>query len=645
MISLRPPSSRLWAGGSTRLWIGGVILILLAAFSFRLWHLGTQSLWHDEAWSVFSAYQPTAPMGIRGSDPNAPPLFYSSLHVWLKLVGDEVWTMRFWSLLIGVIGVALGGAITRRWFGTQAGLIAAFLLAFNPILWVFSQEIRAYIVMPLWALFLLNLSEPFTQPRAVRIALRSWAWLLAVELIALYTHNLSVPLVAWLNVSVGAALLLRRAWRRALWWGIGQTVLLIGYLPWLLTQSQTGTALNTPPALNLSLIGAIWESFFTGIKAMVQADPILSLLATIFGLVTLTVTINVLRQRQSPRLWLVISQAVLLPLFQLAIIRAAHIDFHPRYFILGVPALLILVGVGTSVPISTLIVNKRSLHPIIKRERSGYSQFPVLTLATVVIALAITLRMVTLLYSSPIYQHDDFRSIARRYASLPPESALIIPYGWEPSLDYYRQKLNFKASLVEVPVYSPPEVIITTLLQGLKGKTQAELLTWFQLPADVRGAYPCLLGTVGAKVGELTVSGVRTESYQIDPVRLGSIRLEALLFEESGSSAETTLPEVRHQAQAWIGNCLILVWQASTMPTADWRISLRAYGEAGAEVQLNDSDILSDQQIPTSQWTKGTQGATFSLIPKQETPAMLRLILYRRTDFSEGGRLELGAIP
>jgi hypothetical protein len=49
--------------------------VLLLAFAIRLWMLGAQSLWHDEAWSVFSGYHPLA-WGVLGTDPNAPPVFY-----------------------------------------------------------------------------------------------------------------------------------------------------------------------------------------------------------------------------------------------------------------------------------------------------------------------------------------------------------------------------------------------------------------------------------------------------------------------------------------------------------------------------------------------------------------------------------------
>src|SRR5438045_2443174 len=99
-------------------------IILFAAFAFRLWNLGTQSLWHDEAWSVFSGYHPLA-WGQLGTDVNAPPIFYMTLGLWQNLAGDSVWAMRCWSALLGLIAVAVTALIARRWFGPRVAILAA----------------------------------------------------------------------------------------------------------------------------------------------------------------------------------------------------------------------------------------------------------------------------------------------------------------------------------------------------------------------------------------------------------------------------------------------------------------------------------------------------------------------------------------
>ncbi len=81
-------------------------------------------------------------------------------------------------------------------------------------------------------------------------------------MVLLYTHNLSVPVVGWLNLVVGGAWLWQRRWR---WLGIwlgGQVALLLAYVPWLLSQAPSGTSINTPPRLGTALVWDIWQGYF-----------------------------------------------------------------------------------------------------------------------------------------------------------------------------------------------------------------------------------------------------------------------------------------------------------------------------------------------------------------------------------------------
>src|SRR5258708_28341901 len=206
--------------------------------------------------------------------------------MWMRLVGDSVWAIRYFSLLFGTATVAAVALLTRRWFGNRAAIFAAILVAASPPLWVYSQEIRSYAAMPLFTVILLALASAITRPQ-MHISRRTGIWLLLVELLALYDHNLAGPLVAWLNVTVMAIWLWRREWGPLLPWVVAQAGVLILYLPWLLTQKPTGTPLNTPPQVWLPLLGAIWQSYFTGIKALLDADSTLCLLIAVFGAITL----------------------------------------------------------------------------------------------------------------------------------------------------------------------------------------------------------------------------------------------------------------------------------------------------------------------------------------------------------------------
>ncbi len=593
--------------------------LLLAAFALRLWQLGTQSLWHDEGWSLYPAYTLLGTMGIRGMDVNAPPLFNISIGLWLRIVGDAVWTVRLWSVLTGVIGVACGIWLARRWFGAWVGALAGVFLAFSPILWVFAQEIRAYIPMPIYTVLLIALAAEFLVPRKQRVPNRAWWWLFAVTLAALWSHNLSVPLVAWLNVTVIGGLVLRGAWHRLRGWLLLQSLLFALYLPWLLTQRPTGTPLNTPPTLSPDLLWQIWQAYFTGIKALVGADDALMLLCALFGALAAFSLFRAVWLWRSVRLWVLLSAVLLLPVFQLLIILAAHIDFHPRYFLLSAPPTLILMAAGLA----------KAKLPL---------ALPALRLAAAALALAIMGRMAWLTYSTPIYQHDDFRSMAQHYATLTEDAAIVIPYGWEPSLDYYAEKLGVRAPFVEVPIYSSADRIRMQLAEALNGKHSADVFTWYQLPADLRGAFPCLLGAVGNHVGELTLNGVRTDHYAL----LASDVLAApTLPQTAGVPSAFDLPDggLGFRRTAFLhtpGNdhaCLILDFYRDSVPLdEDWRIAVRLRDGNGGIYAAADADLRDDRQrTAAGQGAYGFQATAFLAldVPRNAEAWSLMAWLYK----------------
>ncbi len=575
-------------GEVNRPWLAWLCIILFGAFALRLWNLGTQSLWHDEAWSVMSAYQPLRPI-----DPNYPPFFTVLLGVWIQLAGDSVWAMRFWSLLFGVATVAALALLSRRWFGNRVAILAALFAAVSPILWVYSQEIRSYVLVPLLTVVLPALADAVLNARVSR---RVWLWLALSEIVLLYTHNLSVPVVAWLNVTMVAVLVYRRDWRRLRTWLLIQVGLLVLYLPWLITQRPTGTPLNTPPAVNPSLLWDIWQSYFTGTKALVGADDGLMALTAAFGLLSLAAVAAALVYCRSRRTWLLLSQAILTPIFELIIVLAAHIDFHPRYFLAGVTPALIVIALGLDT-----LTRRRFLTPF------------ALT-GAVILAIGIMLRMASVMYSSPIYQHDDFRAIAQRYAQLGPNDAIIIPYGWEPALEYYSHKMGFKAKMIGIPLHSSAETIIERLHAELKGINRVEVLTWYQLPADVRGAYPCLIQTIKNQQSELTVSGLQTVSY-VGPPADGS--QDQRSYDVDVDFGPIRLIKAKSENGS-LATCFISVWQMRNQSPDRWQISTRVRNAPGWELARTDSELLNDFQLPTTLWQNEQTGTAFSLLKLPE---------------------------
>lgn len=567
---------------------GALLIVLLTAFGLRLWDMNEPSIWHDEGWSIRAIRDP-----VSTPDDNTPPAYYAVMHVLWRGAGESPLALRYGSVLLDVLTVALAARLVGRSAGPGAALVAAALLAVMPLSWAYAREIRAYIAVPLLTVILLLLANRLLAQRA-RVAWRVWAALLGAELLLLYTHNLSVPVVGWLNITVGSVLLWRRDWRGLGAWLGGQAALMVAYLPWLLGQSPSGTAINTPPSVSLSLLWDIWQGYFAPLPAMVGAENALVTASGVFGAVLLLSVGAILAWWRSRFALLVLSQAVLLPLLATAELIAANIDFHPRYYVAGVPAAVMLVALGMA-----------SVRP------------PALKRLALPAALVVGLMPgwigIDHLLHTGRYQRDDFRAVAEYYASLADDALIVIPYGWEPALDvYYADRFGIQAEMVGIELHSDVETAVSAINAAVAGRAEpvhVELLDWFQLPADLRGMYPCVLEAAGQRSGERVVQGIATTAYRIErPVSF------AVRHMPPTSNSNAALAGVSVTGQATL--CVQTVWQMERAVDADWRVSMRLLTSdpSGWTLTQSDTDLRSDEQEPTSAVQDGAMVSAFSTL-------------------------------
>src|SRR3954452_4505924 len=131
---------------------GLLYAILIVAAFLRIYHLGTESLWFDEAWSASFANEKT-PWKILAriwtDDPTNTPTYYLILHYWVVLFGDSDFSLRFPSALSGVLAVLVIYKVGCQLFGYGTGLMSALILAFSPFHIYYSQETRVYELMAL----------------------------------------------------------------------------------------------------------------------------------------------------------------------------------------------------------------------------------------------------------------------------------------------------------------------------------------------------------------------------------------------------------------------------------------------------------------------------------------------------------------
>ena len=118
--------------------------ILLLAFALRLYNVEGQSIWGDEAFSIYTAQQSVGNVLSSGADLH-PPLYHLLLHFWLLLTGRTALAVRFLSLGWSLLSVAAGYALARTLTAEEPALLSAtFLVAISPFQIFYAQEARMY---------------------------------------------------------------------------------------------------------------------------------------------------------------------------------------------------------------------------------------------------------------------------------------------------------------------------------------------------------------------------------------------------------------------------------------------------------------------------------------------------------------------
>src|SRR5450759_1174580 len=129
-----------------------LLAIVILALFLRVYHWGTQSVWYDEAFSIWVAKMDLAQLARVTAADTHPPLYFLILHGWIGLFGDSELAVRFLSALFGVLAIPMMYMLGKLLFDSEAGLWGALILAMSSFNIAYSQEARMYTLMLLLAL-------------------------------------------------------------------------------------------------------------------------------------------------------------------------------------------------------------------------------------------------------------------------------------------------------------------------------------------------------------------------------------------------------------------------------------------------------------------------------------------------------------
>jgi mannosyltransferase len=198
-----------------------LLLILTVGALLRVYALGAESFYFDEAYSVWAARHSVSWLFALSTQRIFPPLYYLLLHFWL-LLGESEFAVRLLSVVLGLVSIVVIYALAKQLFDTRVGLLGAWLLAISPLHLWFSQEARMYMLV-----LTLNLFSASFLLLVVREG-RRWHWLAFVltTALAMNAHYFTLFLALFENAYV-LYLLLRRRLRNSFWkhWVLSQVAI------------------------------------------------------------------------------------------------------------------------------------------------------------------------------------------------------------------------------------------------------------------------------------------------------------------------------------------------------------------------------------------------------------------------------------
>jgi 4-amino-4-deoxy-L-arabinose transferase-like glycosyltransferase len=416
---------------SRTFWIVAGLTVLAATLRFAT--LGLQAYHHDEIVTASRVLRGGFwhAMEAVGFSESAPPLYYALAWAWTQLTGTGEVGLRSVSALAGVATVPVAYLLGAELRDRRAGIVAAALVAVNPMLLWYSQEARSYAL-----LVLLTVAAALYFVRTLHGGRRrdftGWG---VFSALALATHYFAI-----FPIALEAAWLLWRRRRDAvagLW-----IVLLAGMAlaPLAIHQMSLGHAEWIG---DRSLGHRVWEAgvtFVVGETGDIVSRPetvlpaVLPLLAVLAGLLLLTLRAD-RDERRAGGLMLALAAVTVAGPLALALVAPGKDYVLARNLLPALVPLLVAMAIGVTAR---------------RARRSG--------MVVAAVLVAYSLGFCVFVSISPAWQRPDWDMVASRLGEPTAPRAIVLWTLGAASLRYYLSTGSFQAQPSEGFAWSVHEV-------------------------------------------------------------------------------------------------------------------------------------------------------------------------------------------
>jgi uncharacterized membrane protein len=633
------------------------VVLLLAAF-LRFYRLDASSLWSDEGntWAMLSrSYGEIAQAAA--SDIH-PPGYYWLLKAWSSVMGTSAWAMRSFSAVMGILLVLVVAGIGRVMAPKGTGrdwlpLLAALLVAVNPLLIYYSQEARMYMLLALagsgvfWAMLagpLWSTSNPFAAEQS-SLPLKLAALYVLFAAMGLWTHYSFVIVLAAANVAFLARWLYLHFRAQsssgpaslqslAVWSGL-TALALLAFLPWLPT--AVDSVLHWPK-------GGVAVSWAAGMQDTLR-----------------TFVFGPLHATPEP-LWLFLAAGALLPVLGFFALLLGCDPGAPlrRYALplllwLGLPVGL-MAGLGlftdaflkfliTAAPAWCLLA---ACVPLLARD-GVLRRAMAAGMALAAVGMA---GFVLPAYYTDVQARDNYQGIASyiRSASDPQRDLVILNApGQQEVWRYYDPGLPVLA----LPTTRPPAEaeVAATLAQAAEGRRNVYALFWATDEADPQRLVETWLDHNAFKALDTWQGNVRLATYRMAP-ELVPVPMDPILLAGAIVLYAQAQPQSPQQVTAGDVALVQLQWNVQEDVDRRFKVSVQLLNAANQVMAQRDGEPAGGSQS-TDTWRAGDVILdNYALpVPLGTPPGEYRLVatMYdaatgQRLAHADGDSIALGAV-
>ena len=449
-------------------------IIILIGMVFRLYQLGFENIWLDEAFSIGVAKRSIETIIFSKQDFANPPLFCAILHFFIKY-NDSEFIVRLPSAIFGTVSIFLIYVLGRYLFSIKEGLISAFLLSISIIHINYSQETRSYALM----VFLTLMTIIFFYKAYTQNNKNAWVGFTLSAILLIYTHffgffvMIAISCFYFINEFDTSKYKFKSSLKHKYVITSSIVFLLATYpiITWVLQEIGYSTGHKT--------WGMAQDGFFSTILTNFSSHSspltILFFVLLIFGLIASF--IHAKKPLSLLAVWL------FLPLTA-GYFLAGTMPFQPRYLLFTLPAFLILISRGITgiasfiMPIESKNIKKKSKEYTKKEKHKNQMSINIIILIIVII---------TLLSYGPLHanyttlQKNDWKTASKYLESvtLPGDAVVAMPGYMSQPLKYYYDNSSDQTILTSLP-YSERE------LSSYVDNNRA----WFIVTGDISAANP-----------------------------------------------------------------------------------------------------------------------------------------------------------